>query len=270
MKAAGCSPRQCYTAARLPQPFFRDARMNWVNGKVAIARAIHLDLTHPQVIYGRTLQRYVYRGVRWLDVGCGYQILPTWAMPEEAQRELVSNVRMLAGIDVDERIKDHPLLTCRVEGLGGALPFRDQSFDLITANMVVEHIEQPEKFLADIGRVLRPSGRFIFHTPNILFWLMFLAYITPERIKKPIIWRLEERRAEDVFPTRYTLNTPWKIQRLAPRAGFDVEQIVMTGSSCIFDRLGPIGWLECFVQKGMSTFLGGRLNSNIIAVLRKG
>jgi len=243
--------------------------MNWVRGKEAIARAVHLDLTHPQVLYGRTLQRFVYPGVRWLDVGCGYQVLPFWAMPEEAQRELVRGVAMLAGVDVDERIKDHPLLTCRVAGLGGKLPFRDEVFDLVTANMVVEHIEQPEKFLADMCRVLRPGGRFLFHTPNILFWLMFVAWVTPDSIKKAIIWRLEQRRAEDVFPTRYTLNTPWKIERLAAQAGFEVEEIVMAGSSRIFDRLGPIGWVECLVQKGMATFLSGRLNSNIIAVLRR-
>ena len=243
--------------------------MNWVKGKVAIARAIGLDLTHPQILYGRALQRYVYRGVCWLDVGCGYQILPFWAMPEEAQRELVRDVGMLAGVDVDERIREHPLLTYRVEGLGGALPFRDETFDLVTANMVIEHIDQPERFLADIRRVLRPGGRFLFHTPNILFWLMFLGYITPDAIKKAIIWRLEERRDEDVFPTRYTMNTPWRIERLAAQAGFDVERITMAGSSRIFDRLGPLGWIECFVQKGMATFLGGRLNSNIIAVLRR-
>jgi len=243
--------------------------MNWVRGKEAIARAVHLDLTHPQVLYGRTLQRFVYPGVRWLDVGCGYQVLPFWAMPEEAQRELVRGVAMLAGVDVDERIKDHPLLTCRVAGLGGKLPFRDEVFDLVTANMVVEHIEQPEKLLADMCRVLRPGGRFLFHTPNILFWLMFVAWVTPDSIKKAIIWRLEQRRAEDVFPTRYTLNTPWKIERLAAQTGFEVEEIVMAGSSRIFDRLGPIGWVECLVQKGMATFLSGRLNSNIIAVLRR-
>jgi len=243
--------------------------MNWVKGKAAIARAIHLDLTHPQILYGRTLQRYVTPGVRWLDVGCGYQILPFWAMDEEAQRELVRPAAMLAGVDVDERIEDHPLLTYRVAGLGGTLPFRDQTFDLVTANMVIEHIDHPQAFLADIHRVLRPGGRFLFHTPNILFWVTFIAYLTPDAIKKPIIWRLEQRRPEDVFPTRYTLNTPWRIERLARQAGFDVEELIMAGSNCIFDRLGPAGWVECFVQKGMSTFLGGRLNSNIIAVLRR-
>lgn len=243
--------------------------MNWVKGKSAIARAINLDLTHPQVLYGRALERYVYRGIRWLDVGCGYQILPFWAMSEEAQRELVKSVGMLAGIDVDERIKDHPLLTYRVEGLGGSLPFRDATFDLVTANMVIEHIEDPQKFLADIRRVLRPGGRFLFHTPNILFWLTFVAYLTPDAVKKPIIWKLEQRRAEDVFPTRYALNTPWRIERMAKQTGFEVEELRMVGSNRIFDRLGPLGWAECFIQKGMSTVLRGRLNSNIIAVLRR-
>ena len=243
--------------------------MNWVKGKTALAKAIHLDLTHPQVLYGRALRRYVSPGIRWLDVGCGYQVLPSWAMSEEAQRELVRPVAMLAGVDVDERIQEHPLLTCRVAALGGALPFRDQTFDLVTANMVVEHIDAPQQFLADMYRVLRPGGRFLFHTPNILFWLTFLAYWTPDAIKKPIIWRLEQRRAEDVFPTRYTMNTPWRIERLAKQAGFAVEDLHMAGSNRIFDRLGPLGWLECFVQKGMSTVLGGRLNSNIIAVLRR-
>lgn len=243
--------------------------MDWVKGKTAIAGAIHLDLTHPQVLYGRALQRYVYRGVRWLDVGCGYQILPFWAMREEAQQLMVSSVAMLAGVDVDPRIKDHPLLTHRVAGLGGALPFREKTFDLVTANMVIEHVEQPQSFLADVYRVLRPGGRFLFHTPNILFWLTFVAYLTPDSIKKPIIWRLEQRRPEDVFPTRYRLNTPWRIERLAAQAGFEVVELQMAGSSRIFDRLGPLGWVECLMQKGMATLWSGRLNSNIIAVLQR-
>ncbi len=157
--------RSCHPGNQL---FIRDSHlsMDWVKGKTAIAGAIHLDLTHPQVLYGRALQRYVRRGVRWLDVGCGYQILPFWAMREEAQQEMVSSVAMLAGVDVDHRIKDHPLLTHRVEALGGALPFREQTFDLVTANMVIEHVEQPREFLADIYRVLRPGGLSSFTRPT--------------------------------------------------------------------------------------------------------
>ncbi len=243
--------------------------MNWVNGKLAIARTIHLDLTHPQVLYGRTLQRYVHPGIRWLDVGCGYQILPDWAMPQTEQEQLVRSAAFLAGVDVDERIKDHPLLTYRVKALGGALPFKAETFDLVTANMVVEHIKDPQSFLSDIYRVLRPSGRFLFHTPNYLFWLIFLGHVVPDGLKKSIIKILEHREAEDVFPAYYTLNSHGRVGRLARETGFEVEELNMVGSSRIFDRLGPVGWAECFVQKGLTVSFGGKLNSNIIAVLKR-
>ena len=243
--------------------------MNWVNGKLAIAKAIHLDLTHPQVLYGRALQCYVRPGIRWLDVGCGYQILPDWAMPQTEQERLVRSVAFLAGVDVDERIKDHPLLTYRVKALGGALPFKAEIFDLVTANMVVEHIKDPQNFLSDIYRVLRPNGRFLFHTPNYLFWLIFLSHLVPDNLKKSIIKALEHRDAEDVFPAYYTMNSPGRIGRFAREAGFEVEELNMIGSNRIFDRLGPVGWVECFVQKGLALSFGGKLNSNIIAVLNR-
>ena len=243
--------------------------MNWIKGKVAIAKAIHLDLTHPQVWYGRALQRYVSPGIRWLDVGCGYQILPDWAMPPAEQKRLARSVAFLAGADVDERIKDHPLLTYRIKALGGALPFKAETFDLVTANMVVEHISDPENFLSDIFKVLRPNGRFIFHTPNYLFWLIFISHLVPDPVKKSIIKIIEHRDAEDVFPTYYTMNSSGRIGRLARQAGFEVEELRIIGTSRIFDRLGPIGWAECFVQKGLTVSFGGKFNSNIIAVLKR-
>ena len=243
--------------------------MNWLKGKIAIAKAIHLDLTHPQVFYGRTLERYVRPGIRWLDVGCGYQILPDWAMPQTEQERLATFAAFLAGVDVDERIKDHPLLTYRIKALGGALPFQAETFDLVTANMVIEHISGPQNFLSDIYRVLRPNGHFIFHTPNYLFWLIFISHLVSDQVKKSVIKVLEHREPEDVFPTNYLMNSPGAIRRLAREAGFEVEALNMVGSNRIFDRLGPLGWVECFVQKGVAVSFGGELNSNIIAVLKR-
>lgn len=243
--------------------------MNWWKAKLAIARAIHLDLTHNQVHYGRALQHYVRPGDRWLDVGCGYQILPDWAMSEEEQGRLVRPVKFLIGVDVDERIQDHPLLTHRVKGLGGSLPFRAETFDLVTANMVVEHIKEPGPFLADIARVLRPGGRFLFHTPNHRYWVIFLADMAPDWVKKPVIWALERRSEDDVFPTYYQMNTPERIARLAKYAGLEISELKMVGTTGAFDRLGLIGLAECFLLKGLQASFGGRFNSNIVGVLRR-
>jgi 2-polyprenyl-3-methyl-5-hydroxy-6-metoxy-1,4-benzoquinol methylase len=243
--------------------------MNWRNGKLAIAKAIHLDLTHNLVRYGHALRQYVRPGDRWLDVGCGYQILPFWAMPQAEQAQIVHSAAFLVGVDVDERIATHPLLSYRVKALGGALPFKDGTFDLVTANMVVEHVEDPESFMADVHRVLRPGGRFLFHTPNYLYWLVFLASITPEAVKKPIIQALEGRTADDVFPTHYRINTANRITCLAKQSGFAVEELSVIGSSGSFGRLGPIGWAECFLLKGLEVGFKGRFNQNIIACLRR-
>jgi hypothetical protein len=58
--------------------------MNWLKGRLAIARAIHLDLAHQPEYYAQTLRQYVLPGDKWLDVGCGKSIC--WAMPAEEHK----------------------------------------------------------------------------------------------------------------------------------------------------------------------------------------
>jgi 2-polyprenyl-6-hydroxyphenyl methylase / 3-demethylubiquinone-9 3-methyltransferase len=47
-----------------------------------------------------------------------------------------------------------------------ALPFPDASFDVVCAMDLLEHVEDPDRVIAEIGRVLRPGGLFFFHTFN--------------------------------------------------------------------------------------------------------
>jgi len=47
-----------------------------------------------------------------------------------------------------------------------ALPFADNSFDVIVSLETIEHLKEPEKFLAECRRVLRKRGIFICATPN--------------------------------------------------------------------------------------------------------
>lgn len=41
-----------------------------------------------------------------------------------------------------------------------ALPFADDAFDLVTCRIAAHHFPQPERFVAEVARVLRPDGRF--------------------------------------------------------------------------------------------------------------
>ena len=49
-----------------------------------------------------------------------------------------------------------------------ALPFKDNSFDIILCNHVLEHIPNDRKAISELYRVLKPSGWGIFQIPQDL------------------------------------------------------------------------------------------------------
>jgi len=238
-------------------------------GRQAIARALRLDLTHAQCRYARVLRSYVEGASRWLEVGCGRQVLPSWAMPLEEQRQMVSRASLFVGIDPCPAIREHPLLREKVIALAGALPFKEGSFDLVTANMVLEHAREPAEFLADVRRVLKPGGKFLFHTPNYFYYLTFLASLVPDGLKRRIVQILEQRREEDVWPACYRANTPGRIRELAEHCKLHVELLSVVGSAGSFGRLWALGWLECVPLKVVSVLGGGKYGSNLMVVLRR-
>ena len=67
-------------------------------------------------------------------------------------------------LEAHKRAPGVPLLNC---DLGQGLPFRDETFDVILASEVIEHLAQPEVFLAEARRVLSTSGVLLLTTPNL-------------------------------------------------------------------------------------------------------
>jgi SAM-dependent methyltransferase len=97
-----------------------------------------------------------------LDVGCGTGTMLSYlAAYGNAQ-----------GIDVDEEAigycHERGLLDVRL-GAAEKLPFADDSFDLVTALDVVEHLDDDVAALREIGRVLRPAGYLLMTVPAYRF-----------------------------------------------------------------------------------------------------
>ncbi len=61
-----------------------------------------------------------------------------------------------------------PGVECRKVDVHGTLPYADASIDLVAAFELVEHLESHRALFNEAARVLRPGGRFIFTTPNIM------------------------------------------------------------------------------------------------------
>jgi SAM-dependent methyltransferase len=58
----------------------------------------------------------------------------------------------------------------RVGDLDEAWPFEDRSVDVAHANQVIEHVQRLDRFVLELKRVLRPSGKAIVCTENLASW----------------------------------------------------------------------------------------------------
>jgi SAM-dependent methyltransferase len=136
----------------------------------------------------------------------------------------------LEGCDIDDVVLQHPFLDhAEVITPGGPLPYRDEQFDVVVARAVFEHIEDPEATAAELLRVTKPGGLIAAVTPNKFGYIAVAARMVPnDRHVKALSAIQPERKAEDVFPTFYRLNTP-KALRRAFGPGADVF-VVRTSS----------------------------------------
>ncbi|MCS6951108.1 MAG: class I SAM-dependent methyltransferase, partial [bacterium] len=215
-----------------------------------LEKRIAPEVRYAQYYYEEVLFEIVPPGAVWLDVGCGHQLLPEWRRKQE--EELISRAGLLIGLDYDRpSLMKHQNLSVRIHGDISRLPFRDNSFDIVTANMVVEHLQHPVSQFAEIKRVLKPGGIFAFHTPNYYSPLVLMASLTPYALKLKLIKLLEGRSEEDVFPTYYQANTEKSIRHIACVVGFSVEEIkfVTSGGHAIFAFCPPITVAELLYVK---------------------
>jgi ubiquinone/menaquinone biosynthesis C-methylase UbiE len=226
------------------------------------------QLRHSQYAYKETLEAYIHPRVRWLDAGCGHGIFPD--LMKERGGSLVARSGFVVGMDCDcPSLWANRVVHSLVAGDLSAMPFRDSSFDLVSANMVVEHLSETDSFGQALYRVLKPGGVFIFHTPNYLHYQTVLSSLMPQRHKNKLIKWLEGRDENDVFPTRYRWNTAKAIHKLAERNGFAVKELKLVNSNPETFRLGPVVLLEFFLIWLTEWPPLRALRSNLVVVLEK-
>lgn len=228
-------------------------------------------LRNAQFAYRETLEAKLLPETRWLDIGCGRRLFPPW-MPqsEQVQLAMTRKVQATFGLDPDfASLKDNHFVQYRVHGDSSTLPFADDSFDLLTANMVIEHVADPVALLSEAFRVLRPTGFFLFHTPNMRSYATLTARMVPETLKVGLIRYLEGRKGEDVFPTLYRMNTPKQVEKLASAAGFTVAEVKPTESSAQAVMLGPLVILELLWIRMLRHRSLSNLRSNLIVILQR-
>ncbi|HSX33081.1 MAG TPA: methyltransferase domain-containing protein [Candidatus Saccharimonadales bacterium] len=115
-----------------------------------------------------------------LDVGCGDGFFLVKLQEALGRRQIE-----LWGVDYSK----YKLRQARKLGfhtkwcdLEQGLPFPDASLDVIYAAELIEHLYNPDFFLEECRRVLKPKGTIIVSTPNLQAWynrLLFILGIQP-------------------------------------------------------------------------------------------
>jgi len=166
-----------------------------------------------------------YRGKAVLEVGCGAAVdlarfarggaVCTGVDLAASAIELAKANFQQQGLSADLRVAN-----------GEALPFPDNTFDLVYAHGVVQYTAHPEQLVAECRRVLKPGGKAIFQVYNRVSWLNALSKVMKvglEHDDAPVLgkYSLAEFRAmlsgfrsvtivPERFPVKSRLHGGWK------------------------------------------------------------
>ena len=156
-------------------------------------------------------------GGRILDAGCGGGGMPI---------SLAEHASMVVGIDPINRFGDAGVRIGHERGMtnlsfaqadGMALPFPDQSFDLVLSHAVIEHVPDAALYLRECRRVMKVGGRCFLSTAP---YLSFAGAHLP-RLRVPIPLHLIAGRAI-AFKTFRMLarHAPWTLKEPAHENSF--------------------------------------------------
>lgn len=189
-----------------------------------------------------------------LDFGAGRG---AWAQEDtlayrKACRNLRGRVGRVIGCDVDEVVLSNPAVDeAYVLQPNARLPFADGSLDVIIADYVLEHIDDPKWFADEMHRLLRPGGWLCARTPSKFHYVSMASAMMPEWLQEATIRRAQtDRKKEDVFPAHYRLNTLGAIARHFPAPAFEncsyvykFEPQYHFGSTAMYRSFQFLHWL---------------------------
>lgn len=182
-------------------------------------------------IAARIATRLGPRSCAVLDLGCGAGFLAN---------DLAGRGHRVVGLDASPEslavaAAHDPTGRVHYElGDAHALPYPDASFDVVCAMDFLEHVEAPERVVAEAARVLAPGGLFFFHTfdRSVWSWLVVIKGVewfvrnTPRDLH---VLRLFIRPGELAAMCRAQGLVPIELHGSRPRLRLPLLRMLLTG-----------------------------------------
>jgi 2-polyprenyl-3-methyl-5-hydroxy-6-metoxy-1,4-benzoquinol methylase len=147
------------------------------------------------------------KDLKILDVGCGDGVI---SEPIMKMGNYVAALELPTVATLAKKCKVSTVMAGDAEELA----FASESFDLVIASEVVEHLWEPKSFLNEAHRVLKPSGYMIIETPEGEKGLNYDShrnFFTVDRLK-------------EMLNTRFTLN---EVKRLEATGSAQTPTIIL-------------------------------------------
>jgi ubiquinone/menaquinone biosynthesis C-methylase UbiE len=157
------------------------------------------------------LNRIIKDNPRWkvLDIGCGYRAHPSASVIADVQ-DLSSYYKERKFIKINEK----------------KLPFKDKEFDFIIASHVIEHVEDFEFFIKELGRISskgyielpsRLGDNLVFENKtDHLWWFLYddingkLLVSKKNQIIEPFITVATAKIFEKIFRESFVIELAWE------------------------------------------------------------
>ncbi|MCG6537181.1 MAG: bifunctional 2-polyprenyl-6-hydroxyphenol methylase/3-demethylubiquinol 3-O-methyltransferase UbiG [Syntrophales bacterium LBB04] len=199
-----------------------DHDQSWWDGSQRSQRLL-ANLVYPRLAYFDRVASN-WHGLEVLDLGCGGGFMSE-ALARRGARVTGVDPTMASLETAREHAWSQGLEIVYREGVGENIPLDTHSVDRVVCVDVLEHVQDLEKVLSEIGRVIRPQGIFLFGTVNRNWFSRLLTVTVAESILKIIPHGTHDA---DKFIR------PSEMQHLLERNGFAVERDRFVG-------VGPIG-----------------------------
>jgi 2-polyprenyl-6-hydroxyphenyl methylase/3-demethylubiquinone-9 3-methyltransferase len=157
-------------------------------------------------------------GERALDIGCGGGILAeefarvgykvTGIDPSEPSVEAAREHARKVGLDIEYEV-----------GIGEDIPFDDETFDMVYACDVLEHVNDLEKVIEETARVLKPDGIYMYDSFNRTFLSKLIA------IKLIQEWSWTSFMPPNMHDWRMFIK-PTELLQLLARYGFENQELI--------------------------------------------
>lgn len=151
-----------------------------------------------------------------LDLGAGRA---AWFLDDDCNTR--RNIRLLKGkakqviaADVDHAVLENLSSDKQIIIKGDNFEVEPSSVDLIIADYVLEHIDNPIEFYSQVNNCLKSGGWFCARTPHKYSYVALVASLIKNSLHSKFLSYIQPNRKDiDVFPTRYKLNKMNDIRR---------------------------------------------------------